>query len=207
MLVLKWHLITDFRNVFIGKIGDHKMPRPHGWSLVAFIVGKVAFFSMAFVVPMLFHPPLVVLLYYTIAAFTAGVTLSIIFLLAHVVENAEFPAPPGQDGRIDNAEAIHQIETTVDFARDSRLISWLLGGLNFQIEHHLFPRICHVHYPAISKIVEQMCREHGVKYAEHKTVFAGIAAHYRWLRKMGRDEPQTPAPAPAPAGPVDASVN
>ena len=65
--------------------------------------------------------------------------------------------PRPETGRMENAWAIHQIETTVDFARRSRVASWLLGGLNFQIEHHLFPRICHVNYPAISTLVEQTC--------------------------------------------------
>jgi linoleoyl-CoA desaturase len=81
--------------------------------------------------------------------------------------------------------AVHQVQTTVNFARESRLAAWLLGGLNFQIEHHLFPRICHVNYPALSGVVEQACREFGVRYAEHPSFWAGLASHYRWLRRMG----------------------
>ena len=88
------------------------------------------------------------------------------FQLAHCVEEAEFPLPAPKTGRIENAWAIHQVETTVDFARRSRVLSWLLGGLNFQIEHHLFPRICHVNYPAIAQVVETTCREFGVEYRE-----------------------------------------
>jgi linoleoyl-CoA desaturase len=89
-------------------------------------------------------------------------------------------------GRIDNAWAIHQVETTVDFARRSRVVTWLVGDLNFQIEHYLFPRISHVHYPAISKLVEQTCRDFGVRYTEFKSFRTGIASHFRWLRRMGR---------------------
>jgi linoleoyl-CoA desaturase len=111
--------------------------------------------------------------------------MSVVFQLAHCVEEAEFPVPNKDTGRIENAWAIHQVETTVNFARRSAVVSWLLGGLNFQIEHHLFPKICHVNFPAISKIVEQTCRDFGVRYTEHKTVWAGIASHYRWLRHMG----------------------
>jgi linoleoyl-CoA desaturase len=84
------------------------------------------------------------------------------------------------------AWAVHQAEATVDFARNSRVLAWLLGGLNFQIEHHLFPMICHVHYPAICKMVEKTCRDFGVKYAEHPTFWSGVASHYRWLKQMGR---------------------
>ena len=65
---------------------------------------------------------------------------------------------------------------------------WLLGGLNFQIEHHLFPRICHTNYPAIAEIVEATCREYGVRYTQHESFLAGLASHYRWLRRMGQPE-------------------
>ena len=84
--------------------------------------------------------------------------------------------------------AVHQVETSVDFARDSRLLTWLLGGLNFQIEHHLFSRICHVNYPAIAPIVEQTCREFGVDYRSNETLSSALGSHYRWLRAMGRPE-------------------
>jgi linoleoyl-CoA desaturase len=86
---------------------------------------------------------------------------------------------------MDNAWAVHQAETTVNFARHSRVLSWFVGGLNFQVEHHLFPQICHINYPAISKVVEETCREFGVPYMENKSFGAGIASHYRWLRRMG----------------------
>jgi linoleoyl-CoA desaturase len=74
----------------------------------------------------------------------------------------------------------------VDFARRSRVVAWLLGGLNFQIEHHLFPRISHINYPAISPIVEATCRDFGVRYTEHDSFGAGLASHFRWLRQMGQ---------------------
>ena len=111
--------------------------------------------------------------------------LSAVFQLAHAVEEAEFPMPHEHSGHIDNALAIHQAETTVNYASRSVVMAWLLGGLNIQIEHHLFPRICHINYPAMSKLVEETCREFGVKYAEHKTFWAGLASHFRWLRHMG----------------------
>ena len=90
--------------------------------------------------------------------------------------------------------AIHQVETTVDFARRSRVVAWLFGGLNFQIEHHLFPRICHVNYPQISPLVEQTCREFGLKYAAQESLAASIVSHFRWLRRMGMCTDQTGEP-------------
>jgi linoleoyl-CoA desaturase len=119
------------------------------------------------------------------ASFVQGVVLGVVFQLAHCVEEAAFPLPRKDTGRMEAAWAIHQIETTVDFARDSRLPSWFIGGLNFQIEHHLFPQICHVHYPALSQLVEETCRAFGLRYVAHETFLAGVASHFRWLRRMG----------------------
>jgi linoleoyl-CoA desaturase len=108
-----------------------------------------------------------------------------VFQLAHCVEQAGFPMPGEETGRIEHAWAVHQVETTVDFARGSRLAAWLLGGLNFQVEHHLFPRICHINYPAISVIVEETCRDFGIRYSAHPGFWSGVASHYRWLRQVG----------------------
>jgi linoleoyl-CoA desaturase len=127
-----------------------------------------------------------VLALYVIAMSCMGVAMAIVFQLAHVVEDAEFPLPVEETNKMENAWAVHQIETTVDFARSSKVCSWLMGGLNFQVEHHLFPKICHINYPEMSKVVEQTCKEFGVRFSEHKTFAAGVASHYRFLRKMGR---------------------
>lgn len=184
-LPTKWHLYDDFHDVLAGRIGPHRVPRPKGWDLAIFIGGKALFLSMAFGLPMLLHPWWCVLALYGIASFVQGVTLSVVFQMAHCVEDADFPLPSADTGRIATSWAAHQVDTTVDFAPKSRVISWLVGGLNFQIEHHLFPQICHVHYPALSKLVEETCHEFGLKYRAYKTLLAGIASHYRWLRRMG----------------------
>lgn len=186
LLAIKWHLLGDFRKLITGRIGDHRVPRPKNWDLVILLAGKAIFVTTAFGIPLVFHPPNVVLFYYLVAALVLGTVLSIVFQLAHCVEEASFPLPAKGSGRIENAWAIHQAETTVDFARRSRVVAWLLGGLNFQIEHHLFPRISHVHYPAISRLVEETCRDFGVKYREYTSFRAGVASHFRWLRRMGR---------------------
>ena len=184
-MAINWHLVGDFRGVIPGRIGEHRLPRPKGWDLVVFVAGKASFFAAAFGIPLLFHPVWVVALFYAVAAIVLGIVLSVVFQVAHCVEEADFPMPRHDTGRIENAWAIHQVETTVDFARRSRVAAWLLGGLNFQIEHHLFPRICHVNYPAISKLVEQTCQEFGVRYSEHESIWSGLASHFRWLRQMG----------------------
>ena len=188
LLAIKWHLYDDFKDVLSGRMGEHRVSRPKGWDLVTFVGGKLAFFTLAFGVPLLLHPLWVVLLMYGVAALVLGVVLAVVFQLAHCVEEAAFPLPEGDTGLMASGWAAHQAETTVDFARKSRLVSWFVGGLNFQIEHHLFPRICHVNYPALADLVEGTCQEFGVPYREHASLGAGVASHFRWLRRLGRQD-------------------
>ena len=186
---IKWQCVDDFRKLLRGRIRQHRVPRPTGWELVIFVAGKVSFFALAFGIPLQIHSPAVVLSYYAVFGVVTGFVLSLVFQVAHCVEEAAFPVPPPGTGRLDHAWAVHQAETSVDFCRRSRIISWLVGGLNFQIEHHLFPRVSHIHYPALSPLVEQTCREFGVRYTVHRSVWAGIGSHFRWLRRMGMPDP------------------
>ncbi len=184
LIAIKWQVFDDFFNVAIGKIGNHKLPRPKGWNLAVFILGKAFFFTMVFVIPMMFHPWYIALAFYMLTNLINGVVLSTVFQLAHCVEEADFPMPD-QANTMQTHWAVHQIETTVDFARRSKVLTWLLGGLNYQVEHHLFHKICHVHYPALSKVVEQTCKEYEIRYNEHPSFVAGVVSHFRWLRRMG----------------------
>jgi len=184
-LPIKWQLFDDFRDVASGRIGGHRFPRPKGWDLVTFLGGKVIFLSLALVVPLMLHPVWVVLVFYVTTMYMQGLVLTVVFQLAHCVEEADFPMPRDDTGRMETNWAAHQVETTVDFARRNRLLSWFIGGLNFQIEHHLFPQICHVHYPALAPLVEETCREFGLKYRANETFLAGVTSHFRWLRRMG----------------------
>jgi linoleoyl-CoA desaturase len=186
LMAIKWQLLDDFQALITGHKGRDRIPRPKRSDLVFFILGKVVFLALAFGIPLLLHPWWAVLLFYGITSCVLGITLSLVFQMAHCVAEAAFPLPQPETGRIEKSWAAHQVETTVDFARRSRVVSWLLGGLNFQIEHHLFPRVCHVNYSALSRIVEETCRDHGIKYAVHPSVWAGLAAHYRWLRRLGQ---------------------
>ena len=114
--------------------------------------------------------------------------LAVVFQLAHCVEEADFPSRRRRPTRCSAPWAVHQVQTTVDFAPRNRLLTWYLGGLNFQIEHHLFPHICHIHYPRIAEIVQETCAEFGVRYTAHATFRGALASHWRWLRRMGRGD-------------------
>jgi linoleoyl-CoA desaturase len=186
LMTVRWQCYDDFREVIGGAIGPHRIPRPRGIELTIFAVGKLLFIGLAFGVPLLFQPPWCVLLGYLIASATLGITLAVVFQLAHNTALVEFPAAPAASGLMPHSWAEHQVLTAADFSRSNSVLTWLLGGLNFQIEHHLLPHISHVHYPALSPLVEATCREHGLPYREHRSLASGLAAHVAWLRHLGR---------------------
>lgn len=190
-IAIKWQFYDDFRDFLRGRIGVHSVVRPRGQELAIFLGGKLFFLAMGVVVPLMLHSWWQVLGVYMFVSFFQGVTLSIVFQMAHCVEEAAFPMPEEDTGRMASSFAIHQIETTVDFAQNNRILSWFVGGLNYQIEHHLFPQVCHIHYRAISPLVRETCAEFGVKYNVHQTFRSGLASHYRWLRRMGVAEAAT----------------
>jgi linoleoyl-CoA desaturase len=121
---------------------------------------------------------------------TMGFTLAIVFQLAHVVEDVEFETAGVDAKMIDNEWAIHQVKTTANFAPRNKIVSWFVGGLNYQVEHHLFPRISHVHYPAISKLVKQACVKYELPYNQFPTMTEAVASHFRMMKSLGR-KPET----------------
>ena len=186
LFAIHWQFFEDVKQVAEARIAENRFPRPHGWRLVEMIGGKAVFIAWAFVVPALFHPLWVVLLTYAATSVAFSYLLVVVFQLAHSVEEAALPALTPGAKEVPRAWAVHQVEATVDFARGNRLLSWYLGGLNFQIEHHLFPRICHLHYPHLAAIVQPACTEFGVRYTAHESLLGAVCSHWRWLRRMGR---------------------
>jgi linoleoyl-CoA desaturase len=195
MLAIEWQTTGDFRSMIKPGIADTKVARPRGWEQVYFWVGKAVFYTLAFVVPMLRHDPLTVIGVYLYGAAVLGLALAIVFQLAHCVQETSFPEPAPGTRKLDREWLALQVETTVDFARDNVLITWFLGGLNFQIEHHLFPKICHIHYPALSPIVEEVCRAHGVRHFSHPRMRDALRSHVRFLKRLGSGAPDHRAAA------------
>ena len=177
-LAVKWQLWDDFATLVRGEMSGRSFPRPRGSELLVFFGGKLAFFALAFAVPLALHSFWSVIGIYLLVSAVAGLTLSVVFQLAHCVPEAE-------TGRAVDSWAARQVQSSVDFARGNRLLGWYVGGLNLQIEHHLFPQLCHLHYPGIAPIVEATSREFGVRYTSHPTFRAAVAAHFRQLRSLG----------------------
>ena len=115
----------------------------------------------------------------------AGIILALVFQPAHVVMETEFPEPDNE-GSLEDNWAIHQFKTTSNFAPNNKVLGWYMGGLNYQVEHHLFPTICHIHYPAISKIVKATAEEYGVPYYSQKTFASAVKSHFQLLMRLGK---------------------
>ncbi|MBT8144217.1 MAG: acyl-CoA desaturase, partial [Gammaproteobacteria bacterium] len=161
-VAFRWQLIYDFKEMAQSRIGGIDIPRANSVDTTLFAVGKAVFISLALVIPMIFNPIWAVLLVYTTVMFSVGVIIAVVFQLAHCVEEADFPEKPESNESMSTDWAEHQLRSSVDFARSNRVLGWYLGGLNFQVVHHLFPKICHVHYAALSKLVEETCRQYGI---------------------------------------------
>lgn len=193
LLTLSWVTFGDFKNFFSRRIGEHRIPKPSVSDATLFFLTKFFYFGYMLVLPMFFHPLLHVLIAFIAIHLVLGATLSVVFQLAHTTEGNTFPVPDEAKGTIENEWAIHQVETTANFAPRNKLAAWYLGGLNFQIEHHLFSNVCHIHYPELSKIIAEVCREFEVSYVSYPTVRSAIVGHYRFLKRLGKG-PQVAVP-------------
>ncbi len=180
-----WIFYEDFQKYLSGRISvsSPKKRLPLSQHFV-FWLTKLAFIFFYIVVPILFVGWIQWLIGFLVATFVCGVTISIVFQLAHVVDGTEFFSVNETQERPD--WAIHQVRSTADFATRNRFLHWTLGGLNFQIEHHLFPRISHVHYPAVAKYVRQTCAEYGIAYNEYRSMLAAFISHLKHLYRLGR---------------------
>lgn len=191
LMTVMWITTKDFVQTFrYKKMGLTKGQKFHHL-LIELFISKVLYYSYMVVLPMLVLdiPWWSVLLLLVLKHLIAGFTLAVIFILAHVTPEASFPRPT-EEFEVKNNIAIHQLETTSNFAPKSRVFNWFIGGLNYQIEHHLFPGICHVHYKELSEIVKQTAKEFDLPYYCEKTFFTAVRSHKRMLQKLGQPSPE-----------------
>ncbi len=181
-----WVFYFDFLKYFTGKVGDIKIKKFGFWDHVSFWATKLTYFFTFIVLPMMMVGVIPTIAGFFILTCACGTVIAIVFQLAHVVEEADFVDVKSTDGKVDVEWAVHQINTTSNFATGSSFVHWFTGGLNHQVEHHLFPRISHVHYPELSKIVKDTCAQFGIQYNEHKTVLQAVRSHVVHLREIGR---------------------
>lgn len=180
-----WIFVGDFKKYFLKKIGKTKMNEISVKEHMIFWISKALFFSFFLVIPIIkigFWPTV---LGYSIMSFVCGFILGIIFQLAHLTNEASFPIPSEDFNKIETNWFLHQIATTVNFATKNRAVSWFTGGLNYQVVHHLFPKISHVHYPKINELIRETCAKFNIKYNEYATFWGAVLSHVSYLKKLG----------------------
>ena len=188
LLTINWAIIVDFlqmKRYMKRKLSHGKFPNPFvNWTKL--FISKILYFLFWIFIP-IFVFNIVwwkVLISFLVMHYTAGLILSLVFQLAHIMDEADMPIPDSE-GNIKNNWAIHQLKTTVNFASSNKLVNWFTGGLNHQIEHHIFPNISHIHYNKIAEIVKKTVKEFKLPYNEFKTTKDAIIAHFNYLRLMG----------------------
>ena len=183
LITMRWQFLSDFTFLRRGRAGRSPFRRPQRGALATLIVGKVVFLTWAIFIPLLFHPVLWVAVLFLATSIVASLALSLVFQLSHCVVETEF-IDPANDAT-ERVWQIHQLESTVDFAKANLLLRLYAGGLNHQIEHHLYARLPHTLYPRIAEIVERAALAHGIAYTHHPTMRLALRSHTRWLKLMG----------------------
>lgn len=180
-----WIYGLDMVKYFKRKVGYYLMEEMTLKEHLIFWATKIGYTLVFVVFPAQIYGWTAALIGFFSMHFVLGNILSIVFQLAHVVDNTSFEQLKGDNLSIENEWFVHQIRTTANFAVDSPFWSWYTGGLNHQVEHHLYPHICHVHYPKIRPIVKKTCEELGLKYLEQPTFLSALKSHIRQMRTAG----------------------
>lgn len=189
LMTVSWVTTKDFKQLYrYRKMELTKTENSNFGALLAeLIFSKVFYYITMLIIPILVLPiswwwiPIFIV----VKNLIAGFVLAIVFQPAHVVPETEF-IHPDENNFVDNNFAIHQLETTANFAPKSRILGWFVGGLNYQVEHHLFPNICHVHYKKISSIVKQTAEDYNIPYHSHKTFMTALIHHTKMIKSLGR---------------------
>lgn len=189
LLTLNWLLFKDYLQVLDYDNRDllKRVGTTRRRALLVVSLNKLWYIALFLILPMIVvdAPWWHILIGFFIMHFICGFFLSIIFQSAHVLSETSFYAVDENDS-VENNWAIHQMRTTANFAHNSRFFSWFIGGLNYQVEHHLFPNICHVHYRDLSKIIKEVAAKHEVPYYEHKTFLAAVRSHFKLVHHLGQ---------------------
>jgi linoleoyl-CoA desaturase len=183
-----WVFLTDMIKYFSRKIIVTDMKLTIADHII-FWVTKVLYAIFYIALPVMILGWQNWLVGYLIVNMTMGLTLAVVFQLAHVVEKTEFEVAGEKPKQIESEWAIHELRTTANFAPDNPVVSWFVGGLNYQIEHHLFPRVSHVHYKAISKIVKAHCEKYDIPYHSYPTMHEAVFSHIRTMKELGKPQP------------------
>ncbi|WP_232730392.1 acyl-CoA desaturase [Lacinutrix sp. Bg11-31] len=187
---ISWITTKDFVRLkryrdmgFLNKKNEYKK------ALISMTAWKLAYYTYAIVLPMVLLPFAwyTILLAFICMHFVTGLLVSTVFQVAHIMHDNTFPLPD-EDGAMNNNWYAHQFATTCNFAPKSKFLFWLLGGLNYQVEHHVLPDVCHVHYQNLAEIVKETAIEFGMPYHVKKSFFQAIVDHTKTLKQLGKKD-------------------
>lgn len=188
LMTLFWITGKDFKSLKkykdSGLLG--KKPGKYQKLLSELVFTKSIYFGYLLIIPMIFSPSpwWLTIIFFVSMHMVAGLILASVFQLAHVMPSSEFPVAD-ENGIVHEHWAVHQLKTTTNFSQKSRIFSWFIGGLNFQIEHHLFPNICHIHYKKLSKIVAETAKEFDLPYHVQGNFLQALKSHFQMLKVLG----------------------
>jgi linoleoyl-CoA desaturase len=181
-------LVSDVTKLFRyrrnGLIKKHGASTAHEFMILVFVKSTYLFVMIALPLLITDYAWWQILIGFTIMHWIAGFVMSLVFQLAHIVEGTH-QHEYAHSSEVEHEWAVHQMRTTSDFAPNNKLLNWYVGGLNFQVVHHLFPHICHVHYPEIAKIVAKTATEFGIVYNVKPTLSAAIKSHVVRMKELG----------------------
>jgi linoleoyl-CoA desaturase len=189
LMTMMWSTSKDFQQAIRykkkGLIETQKIT--FEYHLTSIIISKIFYYLAFFLLPLLLSPSpwYWLILGWMSMQFTCGLILAMIFQPAHVVPSSDYPLPDAS-GNVDADWAVNQLYNTANFAQKDPIFTWYVGGLNYQVEHHLFPNICHVHYPNISKIVKETAEEFNLPYHSYKSFISALMGHSRMLYNLGK---------------------
>lgn len=186
MTTLFWVFVKDFQYLLRRHLGPYRDIVHPRREIAKLLIMKAIYYAYMIVLPL---AVLDLAWWQFVIGFlalhvTSGLILSLVFQLAHVIEGPVQFAAHEQD-TMDDVWFVHEMKTTANFARSNRLLCWYVAGLNFQIEHHLFPKVCSIHYPAICGIVQEVAEAHGIPYHHHPTFMGALRSHWRTLKRFG----------------------
>jgi linoleoyl-CoA desaturase len=194
MAMIHWAVIKDWKWFYqerhIGNQKNIQHPKSEFWWLLA---GKIVYFGLTLVIPMLVLDAAWywILLGWVNIHLLPGLTFAVIFQATHVYNGTTYPLPD-KDGNIDNNYAIHVLATTADFSRKSRVGTWLMGGINLHVIHHILPTVCHVHYPQLTQILKETCDEYGIEYQENPNLWVAFRKHMEMLKILSHPDAYVP---------------
>jgi linoleoyl-CoA desaturase len=194
LAMLHWVLVKDFKWIFgETSIGNKKQIKHSPKEFAILFASKIFYYGVTLILPMMLLsvPWWWVTIAWVNMHILPGLCFALLFQVTHIYSGTHYPIPD-KDGNILNNYFIHVLETTADFSRKDRFVTWLTGGINIHVVHHLFPNINHAHYIPLTHIVKQTAEEFGMQYQENPNFWVALKLHMKMLKYLSRKDACVP---------------